>query len=161
MSVGILGPVAAAFVGAIARGSGIVGANLPIASTLTVCNIFDTEVLDTDGYFNPASPNQMTIPAGRAGRHRVSAEFELDGDGLADDRQVWIHVRVNGAVVYTRSIGLAGAQGVSNSFGVSHELTLAAGDVVTIAGQLWNSAAVMSFAGNPTRSRFVVEFLGV
>jgi hypothetical protein len=68
--------------------SAVVGARVFLSANETVAidaalNMevpYDTEVYDTDGFFNPASPGDLIIPAGLGGLYRIEANVSVNAN---------------------------------------------------------------------------------
>lgn len=88
---------------------------------------YDTEVLDTNNFYNPAVPDRLTIPAGFVKRAMLTASFFFDATGTAPLADVEVLIEKNGVA----------ANRVAAIHGRLSEFNLIAVDPTPVAGDYY------------------------
>ena len=112
-------------------GARLVGAATTLtAGALTTLNWSTTPTFDTNGFFNPATPTRLTIPAGMAGYYEITTLGSVAG--IAQDKRWLLIVTKNGATTLSLC-DLTVAQTFDTRNNVSTgPVYLNAGDYITV-----------------------------
>jgi hypothetical protein len=117
---------------------------------------WDSELFDTDGYHdNSTNSDRITIPAGKAGKYRVSANFAINNSG---SNNVQSYFGLNASqLVY---IGPVGGNSSSIFAATAQQyVNLSVGDYLTFA-VIQSSGSAQNFRGGTGESYFNIEYLG-
>jgi len=153
---GVGGGGSSAFVGCVAQRT--TDQTLIPTVTATAVSLTGTDVIDTDGYHDPASnPSRITIPTGKDGKYRFACFIPWDTNNTGY-RQVFF--RKNGAGYYVIQQYAAAVGGV-NTYQTFTAPPI--GLVATDYMEVWvehNSGGDRSLIGGTFPILFSAEFLG-
>lgn len=103
--------------------------NTAIPSAVNTALQFDTVMADDAGFFNPAQPARLTVPAGLRGTFEISASVSFQANGTGG-RQC--HIRVNGATWINSAVQLNATASGPTRFALSAEWPMAGGDYAEV-----------------------------
>jgi hypothetical protein len=146
-----------------ASGSSFVGVRATITSAISFANAtdiivdFGAETYDTSGFHdNSVNPSRLTIPAGKAGYYRISAQL---GWGAAANGARLIKIFKNGSSV-AENFGASNGSGNISSSNVLVTLNLAEADYLQVDGYQ-DSGGTLTLSNTGIRNYFELEYLGV
>jgi hypothetical protein len=145
-----------------ASGSTFVGVRATITSGISFANAtdiivdFGAETYDTNNFHdNTTNPSRLTIPSGKAGYYRISAQL---GWGAAANGVRLIKIFKNGASV-AENFGASNGSGNISSSNVSVTLYLAEGDYLQVDGYQ-DSGGTLTLSNTGIRNYFELAYLG-
>lgn len=106
---------------------------------------WDSEVYDASDMHDPANPTRLTAPI--AGVYLITATVNWNEDAQGSR---YVEIRKNGAVNSSAAGSIAAAvTGLPTVQNISGEVRLAAGEFVTVRGQVFAAGNSLVLAGNP------------
>lgn len=129
-----------------------------ISTAVNTLLVFDTEELDTHGFWTPGAPDRMTIPAGMAGVYLCIGQLEWAQTSVAGTRRICL-VNASGGTVYAEAYQPA-SPSVRTAQTVSVIMPLPAGGTFALIGYQDSGVSIATVPTSSVDPSLMIARLG-